>query len=425
MPTQNDATRPFSLLVKPASADCNLRCAYCFYLDHSSLYPETNRHRMSDEVLERLIKSYMGTDQPNYSFGWQGGEPTLMGVDFFEKVVSLQKKYGKPGALVSNGLQTNVTMIDDEFAQHLAEYKFLVGASIDGPDHIHNTYRLNAAGSGSHDAVMKGVQALNRHNVEYNALILVSTANVEHPEEVYDYLLDMGIHYHQYIPCVEFDDRGNPLPYTITSAQWSNFLNRIYDRWVGTDTRKVSIRDFDALLQLLVNGTYSMCVHGGYCASYFVVEYNGDIYPCDFYVEKAKRLGSIMTDSWSKLKNSSRYRGFAEQKADWNDKCAACKYLRYCSGDCLKQRFYGTQDPKNLSWLCEGWEQFYSHTLSGFEKLAVSILNEQETQHPPQQRQFYNRLPAVRIGWNDPCFCGSGKKYRLCHGTAGSGKRKQ
>ncbi len=379
---------------------------------------------MSDEVLEQLIKSYMATDQPNYSFGWQGGEPTLMGVEFFRKVVELQKRYGKPGALVSNGLQTNVTMIDDEFAAHLAEYQFLVGTSIDGPENIHNTYRLNAAGTGSHEAVMKGVEALDRHKVEYNALILVSTANVTHPEEIYDYLVDMGINYHQYIPCVEFDDGGFPLPHTITGVQWGDFLNRIYDRWNRKDTRKVSIRDFDALLQLLVNGTYSMCVHGGYCASYFVVEYNGDIYPCDFFVEKSKRLGSIMTDPWGRLQSSSRYSVFAEQKANWNDKCSGCKYLRFCSGDCLKQRFYGTRQPEKLSWLCEGWEQFYDHTMHGFEQLAVGILNERQTANPPAQRQFFDRLPGIKIGWNDPCFCGSQKKYRLCHGAAGNKRKK-
>jgi uncharacterized protein len=271
---------------------------------------------------------------------------------------------------------------------------------------------------------MKGVEALDRHKVEYNALILVSTANVEKPEEVYDYLTDLGIYYHQYIPCVEFDDSGAPLPYTISGEQWGEFLVGIYDRWAARDTRRVSIRDFDAILQHLVNGTYSMCVSGGYCANYFVVEYNGDVYPCDFFVEKSKRLGNIMTDSWGRLQSSSRYHAFARQKADWNEKCSSCRYLRFCSGDCLKQRFYGSRDADSLSWLCEGWERFYEHAVPGFEKLALEVLNEQQYSLPPSQRQVYQRLPGIKIGWNDPCYCGSGKKYRLCHGTAVGSKKK-
>ena len=379
---------------------------------------------MSDETLEKLIRSYLATDQPNYSFGWQGGEPTLMGVEFFKKVVEMQKTHGKPGALVSNGLQTNVTLIDDEFAAHLAEYNFLVGASIDGPADIHNTYRLNGAGKGSHDAVMAGVAALNRHKVEYNALILVSTANVDRPDEVYDYLTDMGVLYHQYIPCVEFDGAGNPLPYTISGRQWGTFLTRIFERWISSDTRRVSIRDFDAILQHMVNGTYSMCVHGGYCASYFVVEFNGDVYPCDFFVEKSKRLGNVSKDTWEDLQRSPRYHSFAKQKSLWNEKCSKCAYLRFCSGDCLKQRFYGPREPQNLSWLCEGWEAFYARALPDFERLAVDILNERSQSTSPQGQRF-SRLPPLKIGWNDPCYCGSGKKYRLCHGTAVSNKSRR
>jgi uncharacterized protein len=374
---------------------------------------------MPDEVLEKLISSYMRTDQQNYSFGWQGGEPTLMGVDFFKKVTELQQKYGRQGALVSNGLQTNATMIDDDFAAHLAKYNFLLGVSIDGPGKIHDIYRRNGSDKGSHEAVINGVEALKRHNVEYNALVLVSTANVERPDEVYDYLLDLGINFQQYIPCVEFDAEGKPLPYTISAQQWGNFLSRIFNRWYAKDTRTVSIRDFDSILQLMVNGTYTMCVQGGYCASYFVVEYNGDIYPCDFFVERSKKLGNITSDTWGDLQGSVKYEKFASQKAEWNHKCRGCSYLRYCSGDCLKQRYYGNRNSGNLSWLCEGWEQFYSGSLSGFEKLAVTFLNEQQASNPQQQRRFFDRLPKVKIGWNDPCYCGSKKKYRLCHGTAG------
>jgi len=377
---------------------------------------------MSDVVLEQVIASYMNTPQPAYSFGWQGGEPTLMGLDFFKKAVVLQKKYGKPGAVVSNGLQTNATLIDDDFAAHLAEYNYLVGVSLDGPADLHDVYRRNAAGNGSHEAVMRGIEALNRHKVAYNALVLVSTANVLYPERVYDYLKSLGIYHHQYIPCVEFDEDGKPLPYTITGKQWGTFLNGIFERWIANDTRTVSIRDFDSILHHLVHGAYTMCVQGGYCDHYFVVEYNGDIYPCDFFVEKGTRMGNITRTDWEEFIQSRKRHSFAKLKSQWNEACSHCEYLRFCSGDCLKQRYYGSRDPANLSWLCAGWKDFYTRSVPEFERLAVEYINERQLELPPYQRRHFKKPPPLRIGWNDPCYCGSGKKYKLCHGAAVSTK---
>ena len=379
---------------------------------------------MSDEVAERMVQGYMGTNQPTYSFGWQGGEPTLMGLDFFKKIVELQKKHGPSGAQVANGLQTNVTLIDDEFAAFLGEYHFLIGASIDGPPHLHDPHRVTINGNGSHKAVLAGVEALERNKVEYNALILINSLNVNHPKEIYDYLLDLGIRFHQYIPCVEFDDKGHPLPYTITGDQWGEFLVQLYDRWIPTDTRTVSIRDFDAVLGQMVDGSYSMCVQAGNCCSYFVVEYNGDVYPCDFFVEPSAKIGNLMRDDWHKLQSSSKYRGFGSQKCQWHEDCKSCDFLRYCSGDCLKQRFYGGREPSSLSWLCSGWERFYQHTVKGFEELALSVMRERQLSQPPQMRRRIDRIPQIKIGWNDPCFCGSGKKYRLCHGFAASDRNR-
>ncbi len=377
---------------------------------------------MSDAVLEKLIRSYMSTDQPTYAFGWQGGEPTLMGLDFFKRVVELQKLYGRAGAVVSNGLQTNATLIDDELAAHFAEYNYLLGVSIDGPEELHDIYRKNAAGNGSHKSVLKGIEALNRHNVAYNALVLVSSANVEHPRRVYDYLKGLGIYHHQYIPCVEFDAGGKPLSYTITGKQWGSFLTGVFEHWIAGDTHRVSIRDFDAVLQHLVNGAYTMCVQGGYCDQYFVVEYSGDVYPCDFFVEKGTRLGNINRDSWDMLLNSRRRHSFAALKSRWNEKCSRCEYLRYCSGDCIKQRYSTSRDAHNLSWLCEGWMEFYRRAIPDFERLATDYLNQRQMELPPLQRRVLQKLPPLRIGWNDPCYCGSGKKYRLCHGAAVSSK---
>jgi uncharacterized protein len=429
MPTSQEPLRPFSLLVKPASADCNLRCEYCFYLEKSALYPDSVRHRMTDEVLERMIRSYMETEQPTYSIGWQGGEPTIMGIDFFRKVVGFQKQFGKTGAVVSNGLQTNATLIDDEFAALLGEYKFLVGVSVDGPEEIHNTYRLDLGGSGSHEKVMRGIEALKRNNVEHNALVLVSTANVQHAAKVYTYLKEMGFYFHQYIPCVEFDDAGKPLPFTITGEQWGDFLIELFDIWKERDVRRVSVRDFDAIVGHMVTGQYSMCVQAGKCTSYFVVEHNGDVYPCDFFVERSKKLGSVMRDSWPSMQQSNRYEKFGSQKSAWHAQCTECSHLRYCSGDCLKQRFYGnSSDPSNLSWLCRGWKRFYDHAVPFLERTSVELLNERSQQMQQQRPQHHTRIYDPKTGWNDVCYCGSGRKYRLCHGMsisrAGSISRK-
>lgn len=408
--------KSFSLLVKPASADCNLRCQYCFYLDHSSLYPEVKRHRMPDGVLERMIQSYMATDQPQYTFGWQGGEPTLMGVDFFRRVVELQKKYGRSGAVVSNGLQTNATLIDDEFAAHLGKYKFLVGTSLDGPQKLHDRFRLTVDGRGSHADVLKGIECLKRNKVEFNILTLVSKGNVGHVPEVYRYLCDMGFYYHQYIPCVEFDSKGQPLPYTITGEEWGEFLCRLFDEWYKNDTRRVSIRHFDSILVLMVDGGYTVCHLGGNCCQYFVVEYNGDVYPCDFFVQPATRLGNVMENSWQELQSSPKYHEFGRQKNLWNDQCSRCPYLLYCSGDCLKHRIYSGNPPEHLSWLCAGWKMFYQHTLPRFKELATSIVKDRQRYGWKSPWRNTGLFVDERFERNEPCFCGSGRKYKKCHG---------
>ena len=406
--------KTFSLLVKPASADCNLACAYCFYLDRNKLYPESGAHRMSDEILERMISGYMATDQPQYVFGWQGGEPTLMGVDFFRRVISLQQKHGRNGAVVANGLQTNATLIDDELAGHLAKYNFLVGVSLDGPQAVHDRYRvMPGKGGGSHAGVLRGIECLRRNRVEFNALVLVSSANVGKARDIYRYLCDMGIFYHQYIPCVEFDHRSRPMSYTVGAREWGNFMCEIFDEWIRRDSRRVSIRLFDSILTLMVEGSYSICWMGDTCCQYFVVEYNGDIYPCDFFVALQGKLGNITDISWQELQKSPRYLAFGRQKTRRNDQCSSCEYLEYCLGDCLKHRLCENNNPGNLSWLCQGWKQFYRHTLPVFKELASSIRQgRQPSQHAGQGRVPGRFSGEKKIDRNEPCPCGSGKNTR-------------
>jgi len=403
--------RPFSLLIKPTSADCDLRCEYCFYLKKSSLYPEPVRHRMSDEVLKQLVKSYMATSQPTYSFAWQGGEPTLMGLDFFQKVVAMQKQYGAKGTIVSNGLQTNATHIDEDLAHHFAHYRFLLGCSLDGPAKVHDHYRHTRGGKETHASVMSGIDTLKRHGVEFNILVLVSKANAERSVEIYQYLKDKGFYYHQYIPCVEFDEDGKLLPFAINGREWGEFLCALFEQWYPNDMYKVSIRLFDSVLQKMVDGTVNVCDMNRNCCQYFVVEYNGDIYPCDFFVEEPLKIGNIMDTGWGEALESRVYQKFGIQKSNWNLKCQTCDCLNYCFGDCLKHRLYSGNTAQNLSWLCEGWRHFYRSTRKRLHTIADEIQQRHKTSKLNGAQKQSN---LSKLSRNAPCPCGSGKKHKKC-----------
>ena len=402
---------PFSLLIKPASAACNLGCAYCFYLEKAALYPADARRRMDETTLERLIAWYMSSAEPPYAFGWQGGEPTLMGLDFFRAATRLQQKYGRPGALVSNGLQTNGTLIDDALAAHLAEYRFLVGVSLDGPAELHDRYRLGLDGQGSFRRALRGLRILRRHNVEFNVLVLVSAANVERPREVYRFLKSEGIQFHQYIPCVELDQAGRPRPYSVSGEQWGRFLLGIFEEWQAGDARSVSVRHFDSIIEYLLTGRYNVCSMAGRCADYLVVEHNGDLYPCDFFVQPELKLGSLADAGLAAVRAGAAVRAFAANKSRWNAACAGCSYLEFCSGDCLKHRPDALNRPENLSLLCAGWKLFYDQTLDRFKRIALDLA------------RGMGRRPAGlerRPRAEDECFCGSGRRYRNCHGQSGA-----
>ncbi len=418
--------RPFSLLIKPAGADCNIHCDYCFYYDRGSLYPGVKRHRMTEETLERLVSSYMATAQATYSFGWQGGEPTLMGFDFFRRAVELQQQYGRQGAQVANGLQTNGMLITTDLAKLFRDYHFLLGVSLDGPEDVHDSYRKTNTGGGTYSQVRRGIEILQKHDVDVNILVLVSQANVRRAREVYEFLRDEGFRYHQYIPAVEFGPDGEKAPYAVSGEEWGTFLNELFDAWYPQDTRRVSIRHFDSVLEYMVNGHYNVCAMGGRCNGYFVVEHTGDVYPCDFAVAEDTLLGNVHTDDWGTLQRSPRYRRFAAQKANWSRACAECPYLHLCSGDCTKHRrvpelahAFGQpaggdggsdgatrEHAEGLSWLCPGWYDFYEHSLNSFAALAEEI------------RGARGIAPVTLPRPDEPCYCGSEKLYRNCHGRA-------
>ena len=370
-------SRPFSLLIKPAGADCNLRCDYCFYLEKAELYGGLRHvHRMSKSVLETLIRQYMATEQPQYSFAWQGGEPTLMGPAFFRDAFELQKKYARPGARISNALQTNATRITDELAKLFAENNVLVGVSIDGPPDIHDMYRPYESGRGSHNAVMQGVEALRRHGVEHNVLTLVNARNVTEPKRIYHYLKDQGFRYHQYIPCVEYDRDGSLLPWSVDAKAWGDFLCAIYDEW-EVDPDPPYVRRFDALMQAALGGPPAMCTLASSCRQYFVIEHNGDVYPCDFYVRDDMKLGNITTHRFGEMWMSPMFRSFGSLKRGLPEECRSCEFLSYCKGDCPKHRWGSGANPveegggaEKKSKLCAGWKKFFTHAMGSLEQHA-------------------------------------------------------
>ncbi len=396
----------FSLLIKPASADCNLRCEYCFYIQHLENVKSTPR--MSDEVLETMIAGYMQTNQNNnYAFGWQGGEPMIMGLKFYQKAIKFQKQYAPSGAVISNGLQTNGTLITDDFARFLGEYKFLLGVSLDGPEYLHDYYRKTKSQKATHNLVLRGIDYLRENKVEFNILILANNKNVRKAREVYQYLREEGFYFHQYIPCVEFDENNNPESFSITGEEWGNFLCDLFDQWIKEDINKVSIRLFDSILEYLVYGRYNVCHMDKNCCQYFVIEYDGSVYPCDFFVRDDLLLGNVLYDEWDVILKSPIYHKFGQEKSKWHQICNSCPFINLCHGDCQKFRIGNLQSSNKLSVLCNGWKKFYTHTLPRFRVIADRIKNRYEI-------NSLSQIKSKKVGRNSPCPCGSGKKYKNC-----------
>jgi uncharacterized protein len=357
-------------MLKPRGAICNLDCEYCFYLAKEMLYPGS-RSRMAENLLEEYTRQYIEAQQiPEVTFAWQGGEPTLMGVDFYRKAVAFQKKYRKPGTIIHNAFQTNGTNLNDEWGQFFRNHNFLIGISLDGPRELHDAYRVDKGGRPTFDKVMAGVEILKKYDVEFNTLTCVHSANERHPLEVYNFLRDeVGSRFLQFIPIVERDnDTGFQQGSRVTSRsvngrQYGQFLIDIFDQWVLHDVGQVFVQIFDVALGVWHGQQAGLCIFGETCGLALAMEHNGDVYSCDHYVEPDFFLGNIQENHLLKLVSSDQQRRFGMQKLTSLPRyCHECEVRFVCNGGCPKNRICKTADGKpGLNYLCEGYKAFFMH----------------------------------------------------------------
>ena len=351
-----------SLLIKPASAVCNLDCSYCFYLDREAdPYQSLPARRMTLDTLERLVDTYLFYSYPNSIFAFQGGEPTLAGLGFFQKLVEFQQQHGRNGQSVSNAMQTNAVLLDENWCELFRGYNWLLGVSLDGPEDVHDLYRFNKEGRGTWKRVMQSVELLKKQRVEFNILCVLSQANVGKPKELYRFFRGIGIDNVQYIPLAEFDAAGNPLPFTITAEQYGRFLCETFDLW-WPERRRMRIRFFDNIAEALAGQKPGTCTMHETCDSYVVVEYNGDVYPCDFFVESGWKLGNIELDSWSEIARRTRRYGFARKKTLAHPECQVCEYQSICHGGCPKFRHGPRRQFEDLDYFCQAYKMIYARS---------------------------------------------------------------
>ncbi|GAB4344014.1 MAG: anaerobic sulfatase maturase [Candidatus Abyssubacteria bacterium] len=408
---------------------CNLECKYCFFLKKAELYPGSN-FRMTDETLESYVRQVIeARDTPQVTIAWQGGEPTLMGLDFFKKSIELEKKYQKPGTAIENTLQTNGVLIDDAWCEFFRENKFLVGLSLDGPRELHDAYRRDKGGRSVFEKVMRAARLMREHGVEFNILATVNAANSLHPLKVYRFFRDeVGAQFIQFIPIVERDNesgfvKGNTLTdRSVRPEQYGKFLNAIFDEWVKRDVGRVFVNHFDAALASWVGAPPALCTTSPTCGFAMALEHNGDLYSCDHFVEPEYLLGNILERPLDELANSDKQMRFGRDKQNTLPRyCRDCEFLFACHGECPKNRLSKTPDGEaGLNYLCAGFKSFFAH-IDRPMKIMAELLRQKrapaEIMRMPATEPAPARLPA-KVGRNDPCPCGSGLKFKRCHGRA-------
>ncbi len=399
-------SRPLYVMTKPAGASCNLACEYCYYLEKLQLYRHDARHVMSDEMLERFVKQYIESQtMQQVLFCWHGGETLMRPLSFYEKVVRLQRQYAQ-GRQIDNVIQTNGTMIDDRWAQFFHDQGWLVGVSIDGPEEFHDEYRRNKAGRPSWRQVMKGINCLNKHQVEWNAMAVVNDFNADYPHDFYQFFKDIGCHYLQFTPIVERiathpdgrhlasmadDVQAELADFSVTPEQWGHFLCTVFDQWVRNDVGSTFVQLFDTTLANWMGMDGSLCTMARECGHAGVMEYNGDVYSCDHFVFPEYKLGNICDNTLTEMMYSERQRAFGQNKyRSLPQQCKSCQYLFACHGECPKNRFSETaQGEPGLNYLCQGYYSFFEHVAP-----YMDFMKRELTAHRPPS----NVMDAIKNG---------------------------
>lgn len=438
------------VMTKPIGPICNLDCAYCYYLQKEELYPGTRSWRMPLPTLEAYIEQYIDAQSPateEIEFAWQGGEPTLLGVEFFERVVELQQKYAPAGKRCRNALQTNGVLLDDRWCELFKQHEFLIGLSIDGPQELHDLYRYDKRGQGTFDEVMRGLKLLQKHKVEYNTLTVVHRGNGSHGRKIYRFLRQLGVEFMQFIPIVE------PLPAeqvvmqlgesskaaapedaapedlvterTVRPRQFGKFLMEVFDEWLERDVGRIFVQIFDQALAAHLGLEPTLCVFKAECGRALALEHNGDLYSCDHFVLPEYKLGNIHELPIVELANSPAQQAFGEAKrTTLPEYCRQCDVHFICHGECPKNRFLTTPDGEaGLNYLCGGYMMFFRHIGPVMKAMAyelsqgrpaANVMRSQQQAARQPTSQSTQRGPTTAPRRNDPCPCGSGRKYKQC-----------
>ena len=373
---------PLSLLIKPASGLCDLRCKYCFYANVTDQREVKSFGIMTAETTEKLVEQALAYEPTQITFAFQGGEPTLAGLDYFTHFIESVTALNQAKVPIHYALQTNGMHLDESWAQIFRAHKFLVGISLDGPKAIHDLNRIDAKGSGSFHRVRKSIALLEKYEVDFNILTVVTKGVAKHAQKVYQYFMNEGYHYLQFIPCLdELDAPYGKDPYALLPKNYGDFLCRLFDLWY-MDYKKgtrVSIRMFDNILQMLLGMPPESCDMTGRCSANLVIEADGSAYPCDFYVLDQWRLGSVYDTSLRDMQDSETARDFVALSLDRDPECEACPYLNICRGGCRRHRSQDLDQPLHLNYFCPAYKQFYAYTLDRFKEIATVLYREMNT----------------------------------------------
>ena len=414
------AQRPFVVMAKPVGPVCNLTCNYCYYLPKTGLFPPGERYRMSDEVLEAYVRSFIeASPGPLVHFVWHGGEPTLAGTDFYRRALALQERYLPEGWDCLNSLQTNGTLLDGKWCAFLAERRFAVGVSIDGPAPLHDPSRTDHLGRPSHARALRGFHLLREHGVDPDVLCTVNSLNADRPLEVYRYFLDQKARWVQFIPVVERQQDGGASERSVTPEAFGEFLCEIFDEWVRHDVGVMDVQNFLEALLVVTGLPPNLCVMAETCGRALAIEHDGSVYSCDHFVDPSHRLGELGKASLGPLSGSAQQVAFGRAKrASLPFACMECPVLFLCNGGCPKDRFAAAPDGSTgLNYLCGGYRRFYMHALPYLQRMAVQacsgrrvsgIMADLRDEERDERRRW------LATGRNEPCPCGSGKKYKQC-----------